>query len=153
GFRCIPASAVAVVLVVGACTSGEIDQAAPSDSAADTTSTVTVDGTGTTTTTNDPTTTAAPTTTTPPTTTTTVEIGTLESPLPVGDPGVSGFTYSDFGTEWEGFVHGMVETGPGRFNDETGRCLVLLGTLTPISIDDGSVTNPFATPNVSLIAG
>ena len=93
------------------------------------------------------------TTTTEAPTTTAGATGTINDPLPVGDPTLSGFTYSDFGGEWDGFVSGLVETGAGEFNDAEGRCLVLLGTLTPTSIEDGSVTNPFNTPSVSMIVG
>ena len=65
---------------------------------------------------------------------------------------MSGFTYSEFSGEWEGFVSGFVETGKHRWNDDVGRCVVLLGTLTPTSIEDGAVTSGFSTPSVSLIA-
>ncbi|MFP3882946.1 MAG: hypothetical protein ACLFWH_11605 [Actinomycetota bacterium] len=71
--------------------------------------------------------------------------------IPIGDPSVSGFTHTDIGTEWEGFVGGIVETGPGGFNDDPGRCLVVVGTITPTAIDDGTVTNIFSTPTFSMI--
>ena len=87
-----------------------------------------------------------------PTTSAHSDQGGFANPLPVGDPAASGFTYSDFGTEWEGFVYGLVETGIGEFSDDTGRCVVLVGTLTPTSIDEGAVSNPYSTPTVSLIA-
>lgn len=64
---------------------------------------------------------------------------------------MSGFTYSTSLTDWEGFVAGFVETGKHKFNDEDGRCLVLLGTITPTSIEEGTVTNIFSTPDFSLI--
>ncbi len=63
---------------------------------------------------------------------------------------MSTFTYSLGDTTWEGFVGGLVETGPGRYNDDAGRCLVLVGTITPTAVD-GAVTNPFSTPNFALI--
>ena len=97
--------------------------------------------------------TPAPTTTTttaPTTTTTEAPQGSLDRPLPVGAG--TGFSYSDFSTDWEGTILGMVETGLGRFNSENGQCLVLVGTLTPTAISDGAVTSGFSTPRVSLIA-
>lgn len=97
------------------------------------------------------TTTEVSTTTTVASTTTTIELGTPENPLPVGDELMSGFTYSTSLTEWEGTVLGLVETDLGRFNDESGRCLVALGALTPTSIEDGTVTNMFSTPDLSVI--
>lgn len=78
-------------------------------------------------------------------------MGTLDNPLPVGDPGLSGFTYSSSLTDWEGYVGAIVEAELGRFNDEPGRCLIVLGTLTPTSIEDGEVTNIFSTPDLALI--
>ncbi|MDH3193663.1 MAG: hypothetical protein OEM40_05000, partial [Acidimicrobiia bacterium] len=74
--------------------------------------------------------------------------------LPVGDATLSGFAYEDIflGASWEGFVSGLVETGPGEFSDSEGRCLLLLGTLTPTAIDEGSVTTGFQTPGISVIA-
>ncbi|MFP4554908.1 MAG: hypothetical protein ACLFRT_13765 [Actinomycetota bacterium] len=71
--------------------------------------------------------------------------------MSIGDPLLSGFTYTDSGTEWEGFVGGIVETGPGGFNDDPGRCLVVVGTITPTAIDDGTLTNIFSTPTFSMI--
>ena len=80
--------------------------------------------------------------------------GSPDDPLPVGDATLSGFAYEDIflGASWEGFVSGLVETGPGEFSDSEGRCLLLLGTLTPTAIDEGSVTTGFQTPGISVIA-
>jgi len=136
--------AVPVVLVVVLAALGG-DSGTADDPASTTTST---SSPASTTTTLESTTTSAAVTST---TTTMADLGQLENPLPVGDPLLSGFIHSTLLTEWEGFVAGLVETGVGRFNDEAGRCLVLLGTITPTSIEEGTVTNMFSTPDFSLV--
>jgi hypothetical protein len=70
----------------------------------------------------------------------------------MGDPAQSVFTYApEFGgTEWTGLLQGLVETGTGQFNDEPGRCLVLVGTLTPTTAE-GAVSSGFDTPSVAMI--
>ena len=149
--RAIPALIVA--LTVGGCASSEIEPIAAGDPNQSTTGqpSTTVAAT---TTVGETTTTRAATTTTTQATTTTTEVlrGTFDAPLPVGDPAVSGFVYSDYSGEWEGFIAGLVETDKHRWNDEEGRCVVLLGTLTPTEIDDGAVSSGFSTPTVSMIA-
>ena len=73
--------------------------------------------------------------------------------LPMGDPVQSAFTFApEFSdAEWTGLLQGLFETGTGQFNDEPGRCLVLVGTLTPTKAA-GSVSSGFDTPSVSMIA-
>jgi hypothetical protein len=103
---------------------------------------------------------ATPTTIVPSTTTSSVVTtttsptpeGSFEDPLPVGDPMLSGFSYSDSGTAWDGFVSGLVEV-PSDSGEEAGRCLLLLGTLTPTQIEEGTVTSQFDVPRRSLIVG
>jgi hypothetical protein len=98
---------------------------------------------------------AATTTSTQASTTTVVELGTIQSPLPVGVEGVSGFSYEEaYGdAKWDGFVTGLVETGRGQFaGDAPGRCLLLLGTLTPTAAE-GATSSGFTTPSVGVIAG
>jgi hypothetical protein len=93
-------------------------------------------------------------TTTAPTTTTQPERGTSPAnAIPMGDPVLSAFTYApEFSdAEWTGFLQGLVETGAGQFNDEPGRCLVLVGTVTPTKAE-GAVSSGFDTPSVSMIA-
>jgi len=143
---------VLVALVLGACASSEVEPIASADVSPNPSQEPT-------TTTSPPTTTIVETTTTAPTTTTMqvttstqVVRGTLDAPLPVGDPAVSGFTYSDYSGEWEGFVAGLVETDTHKWNDDVGRCVVLIGTLTPTEIEGGAVSSGFSTPTVSLIA-
>lgn len=132
-------SLTVIVLTVASCTEVTVDTIGSTSEPAQTADTTTSPPTPSTT------------STTRPVTTTTTDLGTLKNPLPVGDPLLSGFTYSTFLTDWEGFVAGFVETGKGRFNDEVGRCLVLLGTITPTAIEEGAVTNIFSTPDFSLI--
>jgi hypothetical protein len=109
----------------------------------------------------EPSTTAEPAATTSTTTTTTAPAVLDTEPAggtnpanarPVGDPVQSAFTYApEFSdAEWTGFVQGLVETGTGQFNDTPGRCLVLVGTLTPTTAE-GSVSSGFNTPSVSMI--
>ncbi len=71
--------------------------------------------------------------------------------LPVGS--AYGFAYSEYGNEWDGFVSGLIATDKSRYNKDDGNCLVLLGALTPTTIEDGAVTSGFNAPNVDLIAG
>ncbi len=72
--------------------------------------------------------------------------------LPMGAS--TGFTYTSWlGDEWEGFVTTMVEVDRSPYTDELGRCLVLVGSLTPTAIEDGVVSDPFATPDFAVIAG
>lgn len=77
--------------------------------------------------------------------------GSIDSPRPMGDSVASGFTYSsgltDPATVWEGTLLGLVETGTNRnFNQETGRCLVLLGVMTPSQAPEGGNASPFVLP-------
>ena len=75
-------------------------------------------------------------------------------PLPVGDVQQSSFAYEEAGlVAWDGFIIGMVATGLSEYNDLAGQCFLVLGTLTPTSIEEGSVTSGFETPTVSVIAG
>lgn len=76
------------------------------------------------------------------------------SPLPMGDPALSVFTYEESfsNAAWEGQLLGLVETGTNEFNDGQGRCVVLIGTITPTKTD-GAVSSGYNTPNFSLIAG
>lgn len=142
---------IALGLLVAACSGGAGDSTTTvEESTTSTAEEATTSSAPSTTTTSS---TSSTTTTIAPTTSTTTELGTPEDPLPVGDELMSGFTYTTTSTEWEGTVAGLVETDLGEFNDEPGRCLVALGTLTPTSIEDGSVTNSFSTPDLSLIVG
>lgn len=45
---------------------------------------------------------------------------------------------------------GLVETGAARSNNEAGRCLVLLGTITP-TVMEGLISNSFSTPDMSMV--
>jgi len=154
-------AAVAVTLVLAAC-GGTVEQSTPASeltatSDAQATTEVSVSSeepVATQTDTTTATTTTTTTTTTTMTTTTTQPPIGLDpgSPIPVGDPEVSGFTYEEDYADaaWDGFVFGLVETGVGQYNDDPGRCLVLLGTVTPTSTE-GAVSNSFNTPNFSII--
>ncbi len=90
-------------------------------------------------------------------TTTAQERGTIDSPLPVDDATASGFSYAagdGSSASWDGLVLGLVETGTHEFNDVEGRCLFLLGTLTPTALAEGLVSDGSATPPISMtIAG
>ena len=79
----------------------------------------------------------------------------LDRPLAVGDASVSGFSYQDefLGADWDGAVLGLVASTPMDYVEEEGACYLLLGTLTPTAIDEGSVTSGFQSPQVSVIAG
>ncbi len=90
-----------------------------------------------------------------PATTTTVaaQPGTIADPLPMGDEAVSGFVYTDWlGGEWEGYVYGLVAVDRSDYNDDVGQCYLLVGTLVPTVIENGTVSSPFSTPDFSLIA-
>lgn len=86
------------------------------------------------------------------TTSTTTEAGPTGSPDSPLDLGV-GFTYSEAFSDvtWEGQIQAIVETDTGGFNDEPGRCLVVVGTLTPTEISDGTITSGFSAPTISMI--
>jgi hypothetical protein len=141
-------SGIAVVALLAGCATGQIESTAGSSSTSSAVATTTTDVSGTS---GAVTTTVAATTTHASTTTVGLAGGSLDAPYAVGDPAVSGFTYSDMGTEWDGFVIGLVEAGKGMFADGAGRCLLLLGTLTPTDLGDGAVSSAFSTPTVSLI--
>lgn len=74
--------------------------------------------------------------------------------VPVGDPEASAFTYDDdiSGTTWAGVPYGLVDTGTGGFNDEPGRCVTMIGTVTPTSLTAGTTTSGFDTPRFTLIS-
>jgi hypothetical protein len=80
--------------------------------------------------------------------------GTVDTPRPVGVPGESEFSYQEpFGeAEWDGFVTGSVETAVDEFVDKPGRCILVLGTITPTAAK-GATSDEFSTPPISLIAG
>ena len=73
--------------------------------------------------------------------------------LPVGDPKVSVFSLASeaFGTTWEGYIGGLVATGLDQYNDEQGRCVVLVGTITPTKLGEGAVASGYSAPTMSLI--
>jgi hypothetical protein len=99
-------------------------------------------------------------TTTTTTTATTTEApargnGTIDNPFPV--EGASIFTYSEGSgsprDSWEGSVLGLIETGKRQSNDQAGRCLVLLGTITPTELSEGVISKFRSAPRISLIVG
>lgn len=71
--------------------------------------------------------------------------------LPVGDPNRSTFTYDDgTGDVWNGYLAGLAEVELSSFTDETGRCLVVVGTLVPTETG-GAISNFGSTPDISLL--
>ena len=88
---------------------------------------------------------------------------------PAADPGnaPTGQTPADalpFGTAFShqsrfsddafnGTVVALVEGERRSGNDDEGRCLIVVGTFTPTSIDEGNVSRSFTAPDISLIAG
>ncbi len=72
---------------------------------------------------------------------------------PAGDPSLSAFTHNEIfsDTTWEGYVLGMVETGPGVFAEDDGRCVMVLGVITPTETA-GAVTSGFDTPSIGVIS-
>lgn len=100
---------------------------------------------------SEPSPTTAPTTAAPTTTAPMPEGGTADSPLPIGDSTRSLFEYESFlGDSWNGYVGGIVETGIGQFNDEPGRCLVVVGTLTATEVGAGT-SNSFDAPSLTML--
>jgi hypothetical protein len=97
--------------------------------------------------------TAAPTVTTIPTPATTPAgpHGSLDAPLPVGTPFHSVDPYGGVAA-WEGTVLGMVETPLSSYNEEKGRCLLAMGTISPTAIDAGIISSGYMAPTVSLLA-
>jgi len=97
-----------------------------------------------------PTTTEAATTVAPTTTTADVAAGTPNDPLPIEG---ARFTYEEsFGdTTWEGTLYGIVDVDTNQFNDEEGRCILVIGTIIPTNIDGGTITNGFDTPEFGAI--
>ena len=79
--------------------------------------------------------------------------GSIDDPLPVGEPKQSSFTYDDRYSDatWEGIVTGMVATPKAEFTDEDGECVVVIGNLTPTRIGGGAVSSPYDAPTISLI--
>ncbi len=72
----------------------------------------------------------------------------LDDPLPLAG---TGFEYEYFsGTQWSGTFFGVVEV-PVRDGDP-GACYLVLGTMSPTSIDEGNVTSGFDTPDISAVA-
>ena len=57
-------------------------------------------------------------------------------------------TFSD--SSWAGEVTDVIDAPVSRFNDEPGRCFLVLGSLTPTQIE-GVVSNRFDTPSVGLL--
>jgi len=53
---------------------------------------------------------------------------------------------TDPATVWEGALHGLIDSGPSEFNDETGRCLVLIGTATATSGPSGPANSTTMRP-------
>ena len=69
-------------------------------------------------------------------------------------PSPNGFTYTEgAGVSWIGEVFGLAPTTISEFSDEVGRCYLLVGQLTPQTIDSGVVSSGFETPAVGVIAG
>lgn len=75
----------------------------------------------------------------------------LDDPLPLDGLTPTEFQYRSGGVEWDGSVFGLVETAPRRADDGPGRCLLLLGTLTPTTTT-AAVSNPFNGPSAGVIA-
>lgn len=149
--RPIAVLAVSTALFLSSCATDQI-AAKPAGQSTQTTTTIQTQTSEPNTATSMATTATEITPTTQAVTTTQAVQGTLDDPLPMGDSQLSGFTFTDYSGDWDGFISGMVETENHRWNEEVGRCVVLLGTLTPTSIEDGTVTTGFSAPSVSLIA-
>lgn len=82
-----------------------------------------------------------------------VEISTDPALVEMGPTG--GFTYTDdFGEvgDWEGGLLGLVEVPLSNLAGSDGRCFVLFGALTPVSLVEGFVSQPFTSPPISLVA-
>ncbi|MGI9602983.1 MAG: hypothetical protein ACR2QE_13940 [Acidimicrobiales bacterium] len=71
--------------------------------------------------------------------------GTPNDPFPI--EGAS-FTYEEqfSDTAWDGTLYGIVDVDTAQFNDEEGRCVLVLGVLTPTNLDRGVITSGFDTP-------
>ena len=95
------------------------------------------------------------TTTTRLTTTTAARGESLDSLLPVGAG--SGFLHEEdaagAGTRFAGFMYGLLEVPKRSFTqDEPGRCVLALGSLTPEQVGGGAaVSSGFDTPSIGLI--
>ena len=80
-----------------------------------------------------------------------LQVGTTvpnEGPL-----GVSAeFDHTERDDSWMGRVTSVEEVPFSRFSNREGRCLLVIGELTPTAIDEGLVSDRFSTPNIlSLI--
>jgi len=77
--------------------------------------------------------------------------------IPTDDPAAAVFTYVDpystTGTTWSGTVQGLVDTAFVDGSTLTGRCLVLVGSITPTAITDGTVTSGYDAPPIAIVAG
>jgi len=58
------------------------------------------------------------------------------------------FVYRDQSTAWGGYISGLIATG----TEETGACLVLLGSMNAIDLGGGLISDSLDTPAVSLIS-
>lgn len=78
--------------------------------------------------------------------------GTVDDPFSIAD--AEPFTYrSSFGTTtWEGSITGVIEVEIDSFDEEiSGRCYLVLGLLTPTTLDQGIVNNSFDTPTIGVL--
>ncbi len=63
------------------------------------------------------------------------------------------FTYTSFSdTSWEGEMLGLLPVDKGRFNEDDGSCFLIMGTITPTSIDGGFAASGFDAPDLGVIA-
>lgn len=72
----------------------------------------------------------------------------LDDPLAVG----ASFSSQSPQVDWDGKILGLIPTNLSEFNDEDGTCYLILGVLTPTKLSEGTVTNGFMTPEVSVLA-
>lgn len=71
-----------------------------------------------------------------------------EGPIGVG----AEFSYTRFDRDtWAGRVTAIESAPLSQFNNQEGRCVLVLGELTPTEIDEGIVSNPFSTPPIGVI--
>lgn len=73
-------------------------------------------------------------------------------PKPLQGPNTS-FDHAELFSDstFDGTIRGMALTPQSNFANTPAECVTVFGTLTPTAIDEGVVSNPFDTPNISLI--
>jgi len=52
---------------------------------------------------------------------------------------------------WMGRVTAIEPAPLGQFTNDAGRCVLVLGEITPTFIDEGIVSNPFTTPEIGVL--